>query len=63
MRVSCDPCGIDMKLGSSFRYYCPECRHEIEIQHIQEKNREYRDEHGKNIEWIKIRGEDLIVIS
>ncbi|MBW1896381.1 MAG: hypothetical protein JRI47_04925 [Deltaproteobacteria bacterium] len=63
MKVTCDPCGCDMKMTSSFRYCCPECNHEIEIQHVQEKNREYREEHGKNIEWLKIRGEDMIIAS
>jgi len=52
-----------MKMTSSFRYHCPECNHEVEIQHVQEKNIEYREEHGKNIEWLKIRGEELIVES
>lgn len=61
MKVTCDKCECDMKLTSSFRYYCPECRNEIEIQHIQEHNRIYFEEHGKNIEWLKIRGQDLII--
>ena len=63
MKVTCAPCGCDMKMTSSFRYLCPECKQEIEIQHVQDKNREYREEHGKNIEWLKIRGEELIVES
>jgi hypothetical protein len=52
-----------MKMKSSFRYQCPECKQEIEIQHVQEMNREYREEHGKNIEWLKIDGEEMIVAS
>jgi hypothetical protein len=52
-----------MKITSSFRYQCPECNQEIEIQHVQDKNREYREEYGKNIEWLKIKGEEMIVAS
>jgi len=63
MKVTCDPCGCDMKITSSFRYYCPECKNEMEMAHIQETNRKYRDEHKKNIEWAKIRGEEIIIVS
>ena len=62
MKVTCDACGCDMKITSSFRYLCPECRNEIEMAHIQETNQEYRDEHKKNIEWAKIKGSDIIIV-
>ena len=63
MKVTCDKCDCDMKITSSFRYLCPECGNEIEIQHIQEHNQIFREEHGRNIEWLRIRGEELIVAS
>jgi len=33
------------------------------MAHIQELNRKYRDENNKNIEWLKIRDEQLIIES
>jgi len=51
-----------MKITSSFRYHCPQCKNEVEIAHIQEKNREYREEHKKNIEWAKIKGDEIIIV-
>ena len=63
MKVTCGKCDCDMKITSSFRYHCPECNSEMEIQHVQEKNREYREEHGKNAEWVKIRGEEILIES
>lgn len=63
MKVTCDQCGCDMKITSSFRYYCKECKNEIEMAHIQEASIKYRDEHKKNIEWAKIKGEEIIIVS
>jgi hypothetical protein len=62
MKVTCDACGCDMKITSSFRYLCPECKNEIEMAHIQETNVKYRDEHKKNIEWLKIKGNEMIIV-
>ena len=62
MKVTCDACGCDMRITSSFRYHCPECNNEIEIAHIQETNVRYREEHKKNIEWAKIKGEEIIIV-
>jgi hypothetical protein len=62
MKVTCDACECDMKITSSFRYLCPECKNEIEMAHIQEANAKYRHEHKKNIEWLKIKGEMIIVV-
>jgi hypothetical protein len=63
MKVTCDACGCDMKITSTFRYHCPGCKNEIEMAHIQERNAKYRDEHKKNIEWIKIKGQEIIIVS
>jgi uncharacterized Zn ribbon protein len=63
MKVTCDTCGCDMTITSSFRYHCPQCDNEMEIAHIQEANRKYRDKHGKNIESLKIRDKQIIVES
>jgi hypothetical protein len=52
-----------MTITSSFRYHCPQCDNEMEIAHIQEANRKYRDKHGKNIESLKIRDKQIIVES
>jgi hypothetical protein len=62
MRVTCDGCGCDMKITSSFRYLCPDCKNEIEMAHIQDTNAKYRDEHKKNIEWAKIKGNKIIIV-
>ena len=62
MKVSCDKCNCNMKITSSFRYVCPECNHEIEMHWVQEKNKKHWEEHKKNIEWVKIRGEEVIVV-
>lgn len=62
MKVTCDACGCDMKITSSFRYLCLECKNEIEMAHIQEINAEYRDEQKKNIEWAKIKGNEIIIV-
>jgi hypothetical protein len=63
MKVTCDNCGCDMKITSSYRYHCPQCNNEIEMAHVQEINRKYRDEHNKNIEWLKIRDKQMIIES
>jgi hypothetical protein len=62
MKVTCDACECDMKITSSFRYLCPECKNEIEMAHIQETNAKYRDEKKKNIEWAKIKGNEIIIV-
>lgn len=62
MKVTCDACGCDMKITSSFRYLCLECKNEIEMAHIQEINAKYRDEQKKNIEWAKIKGNEIIIV-
>jgi len=51
-----------MKITSSFRYVCPSCRHEIEMHWVQEKNKKHWEEHKKNIEWAKIKGDQIIVV-
>jgi hypothetical protein len=61
MKVTCEQCGCDMKITSSFRYVCQECGNEIEMAHVQDANAKYRDEHKKNAEWIKIKGEEIII--
>ncbi len=63
MRVTCDKCECDMKITSSFRYLCQKCGHEFEMAHVQEANKKYRGEHKKNIEWLKIRDHQMIVVS
>jgi predicted RNA-binding Zn-ribbon protein involved in translation (DUF1610 family) len=63
MKVTCDSCDCDMKITSSFRYHCPQCNNEMEMAHVQELNRKYREEHKKNIEWLKIRDKQIIVES
>ena len=63
MKVTCDNCGCDMAITSSFRYHCPQCNNEIEMAHVQEANRKYRDENKKNIEWLKIRDKQIIIES
>lgn len=62
MRVTCDACGCNMKITSTFRYLCPECRNEIEMAHIQETNRKYREEQKRNIEWLRIKGSEIIIV-
>lgn len=61
MKVTCDKCECDMKITSTFRYYCPECKNEIEMAFIQDANSKYRDKHKKNIEWAKIKGNEVII--
>jgi uncharacterized Zn ribbon protein len=63
MKVTCEKCNCNMKITSSFRYLCPECNNEMEMAHIQEANRKYRDEHKKNIESLKIRDKQIIIES
>jgi hypothetical protein len=63
MKVTCDNCGCDMAITASFRYHCPQCNNEIEMAHVQEANRKYRDENKKNIEWLKIRDKQIIIES
>ena len=63
MKVTCDKCECDMKVTSSFRYHCPECKNEFEMAHVQEANKKYRDEHKRNIEWLKIRDHQIIIVS
>ncbi len=63
MKVTCDTCDCDMKITSSFRYHCPQCNIEMEMAHVQELNRKYRDENKKNIEWLKIRDKQMIIES
>lgn len=62
MKVTCDACGCNMKITSTFRYLCPECRNEIEMAHVQEMNRKYREEQKKNIEWLRIKGNEIIIV-
>ena len=61
MKVTCDACRCDMTITSTFRYHCPECKNEIEIAFIQDVNSKYRDKHKKNIEWAKVKGNEVIV--
>ncbi|MBW2194563.1 MAG: hypothetical protein JRD47_07930 [Deltaproteobacteria bacterium] len=61
MKVTCDKCNCDMKITSSFRYHCPECKNEIEIAWVQELNKKHWDENKKNPQWIKIKGTEIIV--
>jgi hypothetical protein len=63
MKVTCDLCECDMKITSTFRYVCPKCNNEFEMAHIQEANKKYRDENKKNIEWLKIRNNQIIIVS
>jgi hypothetical protein len=63
MKVTCDKCGCDMKITSSFRYHCLECKHEVEMALIQDVNKKYWDEHKKNIEWAKVKGEEVIIVA
>jgi hypothetical protein len=63
MKVTCDGCGCDMKITSSFRYHCPKCKNEMEMAHIQEANQKYWDQNKKNIEWLKIRDKQIIIES
>ncbi|MDY6954299.1 MAG: hypothetical protein SWE60_22565 [Thermodesulfobacteriota bacterium] len=51
-----------MKITSSYRYHCPECKNEIEMAHVQDMNRNYWDEHKKNMEWVKIKGTEIIMV-
>ena len=62
MKVTCDNCGCGMKITSSFRYHCLECKHEIEMALVQEANQKHWDEHKKNIEWAKIKGFEVIIV-
>jgi hypothetical protein len=32
------------------------------MAHIQEMNAKYRDEQKKNIEWLKIKGNEIIIV-
>jgi len=34
----------------------------MEMAHVQEANKKYRDEHKKNIEWVKIKGYEIIIV-
>ena len=61
MKVTCDQCQCDMKITSSYRYHCPECKNEIEMAHIQDMSKKYWDEHKKNMEWVKIKGTEIIM--
>ncbi len=63
MKVSCDKCDCNMKITSSFRYHCLECKHEVEMALIQDVNKKYWDEHKKNIEWAKVKGEEVIIVA
>ena len=51
-----------MTITSTFRYHCPECKNEIEIAFIQDVNGKYRDKHKKNIEWAKVKGNEVIIL-
>jgi tRNA(Ile2) C34 agmatinyltransferase TiaS len=62
MKITCDSCGCNMEITSSFSYHCPQCKHEIDMAHVQEANQEYWDEHKKNIVWAKIKGAEVIII-
>jgi hypothetical protein len=62
MKVTCDQCQCDMKITSSYRYHCPECKNEIEMAYVQEMNKKYWDEHKKNMEWVKIKGTEIIMV-
>jgi hypothetical protein len=62
MKVTCDQCRCNMKITSSFRYLCPECKNEIEMAHVQEMNKKHWDEHHKNMEWVKIKGTEIIMV-
>ncbi len=62
MKVTCDACGCDMIITSSYRYLCPECKYEIEMAHVQEANAKYWEEHKKNIDWVKIKGNEVIIM-
>ena len=62
MKVICDKCECDMTITSSYRYFCPECKYEIEMAHIQEVNNKHWDEHKKNIERVKVKGEEIIIV-
>jgi tRNA(Ile2) C34 agmatinyltransferase TiaS len=62
MKVTCDRCGCNMKITSSFRYHCPNCKHEVEMALIQDVNKKHWDEHNKNIEWAKVKGEEVIIV-
>jgi hypothetical protein len=33
------------------------------MAHIQETNAKYRDEQKKNIEWLKIKGNEIIIVN
>jgi len=63
MKVTCAACGCNMKMmTSTFRYHCPECKNEIEIQRIQETNKEYWEKHKRNIEWVKIEEDRVLIV-
>jgi len=62
MKVTCDQCQCDMKITSSYRYHCPECKNEIEMAYVQEMNKKYWDEQKKNMEWVKIKGTEIIMV-
>ena len=62
MKVTCDKCGCDMKIISSYGYQCPECKNEIEMTLFQDANNAYWAEHKKNIEWAKVRDTEVIVV-
>jgi uncharacterized protein YlaI len=51
-----------MEITSSFRYHCPECKHEVEMALIQDVNKKHWDEHNKNIEWARVKGEEVIIV-
>jgi len=62
MKVTCDQCGCDMKITSSYTYLCPECKHEVEMTVIQDVNKKHWDQHKKNIEWARVKGEEVIIV-
>jgi len=62
MKVTCGKCQCDMKITSSYRYHCPECGNEIEMAHIQDMNKKHWDKHKKNVEWVKIKGTEIIMV-
>jgi hypothetical protein len=32
------------------------------MAHIQEMNKKYWDEHKKNMEWVKVKGTEIIMV-
>lgn len=62
MKVTCDKCDCDMTITSSFRYVCPQCKHEIEMHWVQEANQKYWDEHKKNIQWARVKDAEVVIV-